>query len=196
MTRFLPLLTLLACGPSIDNPSGDCQADGDGNRRDYFSSDQYLPDCQNPLERELWRVFAVSEERAYIVPRPDGMGLQFELCEDESLGALFSDHGLCDEFADPDVINQIAPADALAITNALHQRLRFSVSDEGRITPYAPEDDIIAACELTDDSAALDFCELLESRCTILGCDDIGYMPGPEAVAALVPALNLLYGVE
>ena len=64
------------------------------------------------------------------------------------------------------------------------------------ISPWAPDDDIIAACELTDNEAALSYCEQLESRCDQWGnCIDIGYIPSEEAVAALIPALNLLYGI-
>ena len=197
MIRFFPLLTVLACGPVIDNPSGDCDAGGDGNRSNYFSSDQYLPDCQNPLYRELWRVFAETEASAYILPRPDGMGIDFAICdgEDADLTTLFTEYGVCEEYADPDVINDIKPADALVITNQLHQRLRFSADENGGLFPWAPDDDILAACTLIENQAALSFCALLESRCSGYACDDIGYIPGPEAVEALIPALNELYGI-
>jgi hypothetical protein len=201
-TLFILSLFVSACGPNVENPSGDCIVNGDGNRPGYFSDPQestYLPDCQNDLDRELWRVFAVSEESAYIVPRPDTTGLDFDLCdgEDVQLASLFETYGLCEEYGDPDIINDIPPADALSITNALHQRLRFEVDEDGMISPWAPESDILDACELTDASAALEYCEQLESRCNDSGdCDDIAYIPSAAAVEALVPALNELYGIE
>ena len=191
----------LACGPGVDNPSGDCTANGNGGRSHYHSPESgttYLPDCNNALNRELWRVFAVSETSAYIIPRPDGTGLDNGLCEadDADLAGLFSQYGLCQENGNPSIINDIPPADALAITHALHERLEFTIDADGMISPWAPDDDIIAACELTSATAAIDYCKLLESRCSWGSCEDIGYIPGAAAVEALVPALNELYGIR
>ena len=202
--RFIYFLSILvvACAPNVDNPSGDCSAEADGRRSGFHLPDRdntYLPDCQNPLDRELWRVFAQSESSAYIMPRPDATGLSYGVCngEDEEMAILFASYGLCEEYGDPDVINNIAPTDALSITNTLHQLLRFEIDDAGMISPWAPDDDIIAACELTDSADAQEYCELLESRCDRWGtCTDIGYIPSNEAVEALVPAINQLYGIE
>ena len=110
--------------------------------------------------------------------------------------SLFSDYGLCTEVADPTIINDIPPASALQITHALHEQLRFTMDESGMIFPWAPEDDIIAACAFTQSQAALDYCDLLDSRCNLFGCNEIGYIPSLEAVEALVPALNTLYGIE
>ena len=190
---------LVGCGtPTVPNPTGDCDPGHDGSRQCYHSpadTDTYLPDCQNPLNRELWRVFAQNEESAYIIPRPDGMGLEFGLCDEEG---PFTTYGLCVASADPNVLNDIPPAIALEITNTLHQHLRFEVSEDGQyIVPWAPDEDVIAACDLTDNLAAQEHCANLSYR--LSGgdtCIDIGYIPGEEAVAALVPALNELYGIE
>ena len=116
--------------------------------------------------------------------------------EDADLAALFEQYGLCEEYGNPDIINDIPPADALTITNTLHQLLEFKIGEDGMISPWAPDDDIIAACELTDSEAAISYCDQLESRCDQWGnCIDIGYIPSEEAVTALVPALNQLYGI-
>ena len=195
-------ICLGACvGPDVENPSGDCEVSNDGNRRGFYTSPneaKYLPDCQNELDRELWRVFAVSDTSAYIVPRPDSMGLDFAICdgEDPEMAALFDTYGLCTEFGNPTIINDIPPAEALQITNALHQRLRFEVDESGMISPWAPDDDIIDACELTESPDAQEYCQLLDSRCDGGDCIDIGYIPSLEASEALVPALNELYGIE
>ena len=97
--------TFLSCGEedthsSIENPSGDCLSEDNGSRRCYHTpsaTDRYLKDCTNGLQREYWRVFAQNEESAYIIPRPDGMGLFYDLCEDETVGELFETYALCEE---------------------------------------------------------------------------------------------------
>ena len=167
---FTPVLFVLSCTSQVENPSGNCKAKSNGERLFYHSVEKgttYLPDCQNPLDRELWRVFAVSENSAYIMPRPDSTGIQYGMCEGEDveLADLFDQYGLCEELGNPIIINDILPADALLITNTLHQLLRFEIGEDGMITPWAPEDDILAACKLTNNEAALEFCALLESRC-------------------------------
>ena len=195
------LFFTLACAPKINNPSGDCKTQGNGARPLYHSPDRdstYLPDCNNELKRELWRVFALNESSAYIIPRPDAMGIQYGLCdgEDLQLAELFDEYGLCEDVGNPNVINDILPLDALTITHTLHQLLKFELDEDGLITPWAPDDDLIAACELTDSEDALNHCDLLESRCNTWGsCEDIGYIPNQRAAEALVSALNQLYGI-
>ncbi len=61
---FFVLSLVFACQLGeivIENPSGECEAETDGSRLCYHSpnpTDTYLPDCDNTLDRELWRVFA------------------------------------------------------------------------------------------------------------------------------------------
>ena len=62
-----------------------------------MASDTYLPDCQTDLSREYWRVFATSGDQRYIIPRPDGMGLMYDLCEDANVGELMNTYALCNE---------------------------------------------------------------------------------------------------
>ncbi|HEY8947171.1 MAG TPA: hypothetical protein VIM73_23165, partial [Polyangiaceae bacterium] len=82
----------------IRNPTGDCEAPDDGSRPGFhFSSDStWLPDCENPLDREYWRVFARSASSAAIVPRPDGAPELREPCTTEhELSPLVRKYGLC-----------------------------------------------------------------------------------------------------
>lgn len=182
----------------VVNPSGNCTSDEDGGRPGYASpgeTDTYLPDCNAPLKREYWRVFVSSDEKAYIIPRPDAMGIEYDLCAGTS-EELFKQGGLCEEAADPDVINNLEPKDALDITRALHELLVFERSGDS-IKPFAPPDDVIAACDLTSNAAAKSYCQELQGQCDENGiCNEMLMVPSSDAIEAIVPALNKLYGIE
>ena len=197
---------LMACsGNKVDNPSGECETDSDGSRQCYhapMSSDTYLPDCRTDLEREYWRVFAMSETSAYIIPRPDGMGLVYDLCNDSDIGLLMQNYGLCTETLGANevaVINDIPPQDALFITNELHANLLFTVDENDSIRPWAPPSDIVDACKISDgnDEVLSDYCD------TALGyydsgddCPDLAFFPTAEEAHILVARLNRLYGLD
>ncbi len=193
-----PLLPALAgCGmlsSAVVNPTGVCMPDTDGSRECYSVADDaatYLPDCDGPLKREYWRVYAESEQLAYVIPRPDGMGLEFEICGGgDELAELFERNGLCTESGDPNVLNHMRAVDALAITHALHERLRFRAvpySDEWGTIPWAPPDDIAAACEmgLLDDG---DLCEFYST------CSTLAMIYDEDQAYLLASAMNALYG--
>lgn len=197
---------LVGCFEKVDNPTGDCRPADDGGRACVHAparGDTYLPDCQAPLEREYWRVFAQSSTSAYILPRPDAAGLTYGICDgdDAALAALFDRNGLCEETADPRVLNDMTPADALAVTRALHQRLVFEAVDAGdgawAILPAPFPDDLAAACELpvADVGAAQSACAVYGSRIQGDTCLDIGHVPSAEDAPILADALNQLYGV-
>src|SRR5688572_18848786 len=101
--RSLPLLAIavvtLSCEPEIANPSGSCRAPNSGARAGYHapSGDQWLPDCQNPLRREYWRVFATSPTAAYTIPRLDGHPALQPACTDaqHQLAGVVRRYGLC-----------------------------------------------------------------------------------------------------
>ncbi|CAB9524844.1 expressed unknown protein [Seminavis robusta] len=210
LTMMMHLLLLLWLAPSLSMafiPTGDCSdtTGTNGGRVGYHSpspTDVYLPDCQNPLQRELWRVFVQEDGTAYMIPRPDGLGITYGLCNndafDQELMAKAQQYGLCDEtVTDPTVINSMTPEDALRFANAFHRQLRFSISDDNQIYPWAPDEDILLACENITSQAALGHCEALANRCNddTGECIEIGVIPSVEAVQELVPALNALYGV-
>ena len=211
MTHIFALIltNLLACGDksptSMQNPSGDCSPDDDGARTCYHApmeSETYLPDCQTDLSREYWRVFAMNEDSAYIIPRPDGMGLVYDLCEDADVGELMNTYALCTETLganEVEIINDIPPEDALLITNALHSKFLFTVDENDMISPWAPPDDIVDACNFSDanDEVVSGFCE------TALGyydsgddCPDIAFFPTAEEAEIIAARLNTLYGLD
>lgn len=205
MLFILPLILACNITNKVDNPSGDCEADSDGSRQCYhapMASDTYLPDCETDLSREYWRVFAMSETSAYIIPRPDGMGLNYDLCDDVNVGDLMNTYGLCTETlgaSEVDIINDIPPEDALRITNALHSKLLFTVDENDMISPWAPPNDIVDACQFSDDNDDLvsDYCD------TALGyydsgndCPDIAFFPSADEAQIIAARLNTLYGLD
>ena len=207
----MTLLTVffLGCGESnkstVQNPSGDCVAEDNGARQCYHSpmnEETYLPDCQTDLSREYWRVFAMTETSAYIIPRPDGMGLVYNLCEDGSVSDLMNTYGLCTETlssAEVAVINDIPPADALRITNALHANLLFIVDDNDMLNPWAAPNDIVDACQLSDvnDDVLSDFCtQALGYYDSGDDCPSIAMLPSAEEAQVLAARLNTLYGLD
>jgi hypothetical protein len=214
MTRLLtalaalaPLLLLTGCSEPIDNPSGSCEADDDGARVCYHSPDRadtYLPDCEAPLDRDLWRVFAMDEDTAYMIPRPDAMGIQLGICDgdDANLAALFDGNGLCAEIGDPDLINAMTPADALAISHAMHERLAFDVVDHGdgsaSLSPWAPDDELLHACEgpLSGDARVSGLCADLAAQGASGQCDDMARIHSLDEVTALAAGLNASFGIE
>ncbi len=188
----------------VDNPTGDCEPDDDGSRTGHHPGDsQYLPDCDPPLLREYYRVFAQEDKTAYMIPRPDALGIHYGYCDgdDPELARLFDDNGLCERVADPDVVNSMTPADALAIAHVLHEELVFVAEEhEGNwsIWPGAMSDDVVAACEraavdLSDAQAA---CSYHRDRVQNKSHDDMGRTYTRAEVEQLAPALNELYGIE
>ena len=188
---------LFACGVGIENPTGTCEPDGDGSRLCYSApapADTYLPDCDAPLAREYWRVFAVSSESAYIIPRPDGASAVAEACagDDADLVALLDRYTLCGS-VDVEQVNDMALADALAITHALHQRLRFEAVD-ANVEPFVPPDDGALICASADPAMA-DWCGF-QPTSDGGNCTDIGYgYASDEEAQAVAAAANALYGV-
>eukprot|EP00539_Tryblionella_compressa_P005545 CAMPEP_0178753632 /NCGR_PEP_ID=MMETSP0744-20121128/11713_1 /TAXON_ID=913974 /ORGANISM="Nitzschia punctata, Strain CCMP561" /LENGTH=284 /DNA_ID=CAMNT_0020407457 /DNA_START=113 /DNA_END=967 /DNA_ORIENTATION=+ len=185
-------------------------AEDNGGRPGYHSpdpTDTYLRDENNPLQRELWRVFETKDGTAYVIPRPDALGLKYGLCDDEDddslpfgeLSELALEYGLCNEtISDPSIINSMDPTDALQLTNYFHRQLIFEVTSDDMVGPFAPDNDILAACATIESPApeTTQYCSAVEDKCNEDGvCIDIAVLPSPVAVKELVPALNALYGV-
>lgn len=201
----------------IKNPSGDCVADNDGGRPLYHSpgDSTYLPDCKNPLKREYWRVFARTDGGVGVIPRLDNTGLKYGLCPgvpneepnlDPELAQTMVQNCVCDNCGQDTVtrINNMTPEDALMITNALHHRLIFQYDEDGgSISPWAPDDDIVAACDLRlmEDSnhTDLSICQILRDMMTrwMNGepIEEIAFIPSAADSEAIVPYLNKLYGI-
>jgi hypothetical protein len=205
---MLAVLLTAACSASSDleNPTGDCQPIGKGNRAGYDGEPvgaTWLPDCQNPVVREYWRVFAKSSDSAYMLPRPDGEANLVAACTNPShpLHALVGSYFLCSAATGETVarMNSMLPTDALPIAHYLHTVFAF-VNDSGagvHIAPYPITGDILDACLLHQQSNSADFaaiCDREQDRLQngIL----IGFTyDGPGAVE-LVARLNELYGIS
>ena len=188
---------------SVTNPTGSCKAPDDGGRRGYHSPGAgavWLPDCQGPLEREYWRVFAVSNTSAYIIPQPAGAPEFAAVCGDSEheLHSLVEKYALCQLLTSETlpIANDIDPADALALTHYLHTVLLFEVVQVG-IDPYPFATDIIDACNLHPDANSPAFVELCEREQARLDSGHlIGFTYEDPANAELVARLNELYGIE
>jgi hypothetical protein len=195
------------CGAGATNPTGDCEATGTGDIACYSVSeagDVWMPDCEHPLDRAYWRVHARrsddGEVTAYLLPRPDGAGAAFGVCDgpDAALAALFDGWGLCAPTLDAAGvarINALPLDDALAISHALHERLVFTAGgdDGSTIAPWPLPEDLEDACPGTSASAACD--AYLTAVC---GASDIGVALTLDEAQAneLAAALNAAYGIQ
>jgi hypothetical protein len=189
--------------PDIINPTGNCSGGGDGSRAgDHSSEDTWLPDCENPLAREYYRVFARSGTSAYTMPRLDGAsGLQPACMDDEhELAPLTQKYLLCESAsssADVERVNDMLPEDALAITHFLHERLKFDIGPGDRgISPSPFRTDVVDACELrarrSEELEAI--CE--RERARLRAGTDEGFTYDGQGAVQLVARLNELYGID
>lgn len=206
MRRLVAALILAcACDSAPSNPSGSCTASGSGARAGYHApgDSQWMPDCQNPLRREYWRVFLNSARSAYTIPRLDGEPALQPACRDagHALAPLVQRYGLCAAAENAQQVarvNDLAPADALALTHFLHQGLRFVAGGQGvGIVPFPIPSDIIDACALHPamNSAALaDICAREADRLRN-GFDIALTYQGPGGVE-LAARLDELYGIK
>jgi hypothetical protein len=207
-------LGIAACGSNgpgssrnaspIANPTGTCAPPGDGSRAGYHSAagTTWLPDCGNALRREYWRVFAQTPDSAYVIPRPDGARELASACNDpgHELNGLAQSYALCrpaSSGAEVERVNDILPADALAITHFMHGVLRFTMDAGLGIAPHPLPSDIVDACALHPDTASADLRAICErERDRLESGHDIGFSyTGPGAVE-LVALLNELYGIR
>ncbi len=211
---LLPLLT--ACfdnSEDVANPTGDCVAEDEGGRDCYHApdpSDSYLPDCDAPLDREYWRVFAREGEEgvytAYMIPRPDATGITWGICdgEDAALAELFERNLLCQSSVGQDeleVINAMDVAEALEISHALHERLVFSPIDYGdgwSVEPFAPERDLAEACVQwgSDYPDAAEVCDELVGNMEAGTCMMLAQLYSEAEATDMAALMNRLYGIE
>ena len=199
-------LCLGGCAQSgFANPSGTCGTRSDGGRAGYQApgpGDRWVPDCQNPLQREYWRAFSQDGDTAYVIPRPDGAPELSTPCTDADHGLhpVVVRYQLCaaaESAAQVDVINHIDLSDALQVTHFLHTQLQFVVTQDGLgIQPFPIPSDVLDACSLGGQSNSPE----LESICQSVrdavsgGIEMRGDYTGPGG-AELVARLNQLYGI-
>jgi hypothetical protein len=203
--RFAALILAAAfvasCRAEIANPTGSCEAPNDGFRFAYHApgdDSTWLPDCQNPLQREYWRVFAVSAASAYTIPRLDGEPRLQPACTDAAhpMAALVSLYGLCASAtneAEVRRVNDMAPVDALALTHFLHGELRFTVPSGGvAVDPWPIPSDVLDVCSQRSGAVSS---ELNDNCDRIRKGFDTGYMLSETSAVELAVGLNSLYGI-
>ena len=213
-SRQLLALCLAVLGPMLGtgcgeggfaNPSGSCGTRANQGRAGYQAggSDAWVPDCQNTLLREYWRVYSADGATAYMVPRPDGdPGLQPACVDTQSpLHAVVFRYELCTaatNSAQVAVVNAMDLGEALQVAHYLNGQLRFEVVAKGvGIQPYPIPSDILDACALDGgpDSAELIAMCARESERMQSG-ELIGFTYTGPGATALVARLNALYGIR
>jgi hypothetical protein len=106
------------------NPSGSCGVRADGSRSGYHHALNaiWVPDCQNTLHREYWRVFVRNGGAASIIPRPDGAPELRPICTDpqHALRSIVDRYMLCTTAASNEhacIVNTVSVSDALQISH-------------------------------------------------------------------------------
>jgi hypothetical protein len=187
----------------VENPTGTCEPSDDGSRRGTHTpepGDVYLPDCDLPVAREYWRVCARGAESAYTFPRLDGSPMLRLVCRDAGypISPLVERYGLCAAATTPaevDRVNDMLPADALAITHWLHGQLVFRGTDQGVEPPPFPND-VLDACALHPGSRSPELVSVCdEERARLDSGHDIGLSYAAVGLE-LARLLNELYGIE
>jgi hypothetical protein len=196
MRYALPLL-FLACSSS--DPKGGPATTGCA----YPHCDDFKVEAskvvRNPsvkLRREYWAVFA-AEKGVAMFPRPDNSAIASSICGSGTAeGALFARNGICPP-SDVSKVNAMTLEDALAVSTALHARLRFAPMF-GSIEPFPFTDDLIGVCDENPTQRAgvlKAVCDrAYRRRIEPSGTDEfIGFTP--QEIEALPSLLNKLYGV-
>jgi hypothetical protein len=190
----------------IRNPSGSCGTRSDGTRAGYHYAlnDLWVPDCQNPLRREYWRVFVKNGDEAYVIPRPDGAPELHAICTagQDELRRIVDQHGLCAVAASSEQVRTVNTMDlsgALRITHFLHGQLKFSVvvhsSGHVSIRPFPIPSDVSDACAIRP--------HMISAELEVLYCERARHPDrlllihtNREAADDLASRLNDLYGVK
>jgi hypothetical protein len=203
----------------VVNPTGSCGTIPDPGRIGPSSdgTDVLVPDCQNPLRRNYWRVRTLDGRHAWTVPRMDGDPRLQPICADanDPLHPLVERYDLCapaDSEGKVEIVNNMDLADALRLTHFLEGQLRFvavpvpivpmslSPAPPGSTTiqPFPDWDEVVEACALHPNSADLEtICENLRKNLDVVN-EGILCLPdffaGPTAVE-LAARMNELYGI-
>ncbi|GFH60229.1 hypothetical protein CTEN210_16705 [Chaetoceros tenuissimus] len=206
LERILLLVAVSYASAKEWEMPADCKSDSDGGRLGYHEpapTDTFLSNCNNPLKRELWRVFKKETGTAYIIPNPSGLGLVYNICDeyggfgpmaDQYIVKDANKYGLCN--GDSSLVNDIDPDVALKFTTIFHRHTKFT-NKNGAIDPWVPDDDVIAACDtLSKDSTAMNYCNDVKGKCSNGSCTEQIIIPDSDTVNILVQALNLIYGVK
>lgn len=200
----LGLSALTGCTETESANAGErCVREGDGGREGYHfpAGSTWVPDCENVLQREYWRVFTDDDRVGYIIPRPDGSAAVQPICSspEHPLHALVNQYLLCHaaETAEQvDIVNAIDLTDALRLTHYLHTELEFVAVPGVGIQPYPMPDDIILACELGGQPGSADLEALCQrERDRLASGDAFAFSYDVPGAGELATRLNQLYGV-
>ena len=182
----------LAAAPTP--PAVACPTTDRGARLPYHVGGTWVRDCNRPLTREYFRVFTETAGKAttaYLIPRPDGTTALRAACARKRLRPTLDRYGWCNPSVDPDRVNGMTIDDALAISHALHEHLRFTGSAQG-VAPYPMPDDVAVVCAARGRAAALDSaCGAYKPR-----ANAIAMIPTADSARAMAAALNRLYGIR
>ena len=163
----------------------------------------WVPDCQNPLLREYWRIFSSDGVSAYVIPRPDGAPYLGAACADmqDDLHALVVRYDLCSAAASAEqvsTINHIDLSDALRITHFLHTQLKFVASSQYALSiqPFAIPTDIVDACALGGQSNSAELESICQNaRDLIRNGLEVPAVYTEQSAGELAMRLNQLYGI-
>jgi hypothetical protein len=188
---------------TIRNPSGSCGTRRDGARAGYHSPGNalWVPDCQNPLRREYWRVFVTPGGEAFVMPRPDGAPELQAICAGhDEMRVVVDRYGLCTVARSSEqvrIVNTMNLSDALRITHFLNGRLEFSVvvepGEPAYVRPYAIPSDVVDACAIRPDTTSAGlaaYCGSAPYR------HEFPFFANPVVAEALAARLNELYGIK
>jgi hypothetical protein len=204
-------------GAVFVNPTGSCGTVPASGRIGFSGSGNsiFVPDCQNPLRRDYWRVRTLDGKHAWTVPRMDGEPRLEPACADanDPLHPLVERYDLCapaDSEGKVDTINNMELADALRLTHFLEGQLRFVAvpapvsltftppPSSMTIDPFPDWNEVVEACALHTNSSDLEaLCKTVRENLNVI--DEGVFQPpyffaGPTAIE-LAARMNELYGI-
>src|SRR5687768_7852124 len=158
-----------------------CPTQDDGDRPGYHSgAGPWIRDCNTPWTREYYRVFTQTQgdqTTAYLMPRPDGTPAMTTACKRTDLRPMLDRYQWCVEAVEPDRVNNMTVADALAIAHALHENMKF-VGTDGGVWPYPMPDDVAVVCQ--QDPSIGDACTAYSPR-----SGEIAMIPSAKSAIAM-----------
>ena len=158
-----------------------------------------IVDLQQPATVPYFTIYLVAEDRAALVPRPDGE-LAGSCTAQTELSDVARRNGLCDvpvsEGAFVDRINRLPIEDALRVKRSLERSMRFEASGEGgmwQVWPFPHKRDVTAICARPDRAGlSAELCEFYSPQHTT---EEMRYF-GERDTKLLAKRLNELYGVK
>jgi hypothetical protein len=189
--------------PVFANPTGNCVAPDDGSRPGYNAAGglKWLPDCQNVLKREYWRVYAANAAQVALLPRPDGAPQLDAPCfgKNHPLAPIVQKYGLCHAAtseAEVTIVNSMNYSDAFVLARYLQSQLVFVSTADG-FSPFPIPSDILDACALHPATNSAEFSAICQREANRLEAGiDIGFTYTGAGAVEMAGRLNELYGIR